>query len=165
MDEDSSPDFSLNSIVDHKPFFFFSRGATNFDVLIITVFKEQASWDNKSHHYQNRDINRKLLSERGLQRFKYVNNSMKQSRPWEANSRSDSRNCQPSVEPECSLPCSQKPAIGPYPETTESNPIQTFPRSLCKIHFNVLASSPRSSKYSLPSGFPTKIVIHFCQLT
>jgi hypothetical protein len=26
------------------------------------------------------------------------------------------------MEPEGSLPCSQKPAIGPYPETNESNP-------------------------------------------
>jgi hypothetical protein len=25
------------------------------------------------------------------------------------------------MEPECSLPCSQKPATGPYPEPAESN--------------------------------------------
>jgi hypothetical protein len=26
------------------------------------------------------------------------------------------------MEPECSLPCSQEPSIGPYPESDQSNP-------------------------------------------
>jgi hypothetical protein len=39
------------------------------------------------------------------------------------------------MEPECSLPCSQEPATGPYPE--QMNPVHTFP-NLSRIHSNVI---------------------------
>jgi hypothetical protein len=59
------------------------------------------------------------------------------------------------MEPEGSVPCSQKPATGPYPDPAESiRPINPY---LLKVHLNViLPPTPRSSKWSLPSGLPTK---------
>jgi hypothetical protein len=41
----------------------------------------------------------------------------------------------PFMEPEVSLPCSQKPAIGPHPKTDTSSPI--FPPYFPKIHSNI----------------------------
>jgi hypothetical protein len=47
---------------------------------------------------------------------------MEQS-PWEANTHSASREIPGNfIEPEGSLPRSQKPATGPYPESVESSP-------------------------------------------
>jgi hypothetical protein len=47
---------------------------------------------------------------------------MEQSPSWEAKSLSYSRNPPSFMEPQGSLPCSQKPATGPYPEADETNP-------------------------------------------
>jgi hypothetical protein len=56
------------------------------------------------------------------------------------------------MESEGSLPCSQKPVTGLYPEPDESNPHLTlFP----------FPSVPRSSEWSFRSGFPTKILYAF----
>jgi hypothetical protein len=38
------------------------------------------------------------------------------------------------MEPEGSLPCSQQPASGPYPEPDES---RTHLHAACKINFNI----------------------------
>jgi hypothetical protein len=39
------------------------------------------------------------------------------------------------MEPEGSLPCSQEPSIGPYPEPDRCNPYHPI---LSKIHFNIV---------------------------
>jgi hypothetical protein len=53
------------------------------------------------------------------------------------------------MEPESSLPCTQQPATGQYPEPDESN---LHPRyHLPNIHFNIiLPSMPTSSEWSRP---------------
>jgi hypothetical protein len=43
------------------------------------------------------------------------------------------------MEPEVSIPCSQEPSTGPYPELYQSNPIHSIPSYLSKIHFNIVA--------------------------
>jgi hypothetical protein len=62
------------------------------------------------------------------------------------------------VEPEGSLPCSQKSATGPYPEPGEScSPINP---NLPKVQLNVIVlPTPRSSQWSLPFGLPN--ILHF----
>jgi hypothetical protein len=53
------------------------------------------------------------------------------------------------MEPEGSLPCSQKPATGPYAEPDES----IFRTRFFKIQFNILLPSlPSSSKWYLPTS-------------
>jgi hypothetical protein len=39
------------------------------------------------------------------------------------------------MEPEVSLPCSQEPSTGPYPEPDRSSPYHPI---LSKIHFNIV---------------------------
>jgi hypothetical protein len=47
---------------------------------------------------------------------------MEHSPSWEANSHSVTQKIPPPlIEPEGSLPCSQEPATGPYPESDESS--------------------------------------------
>jgi len=57
--------------------------------------------------------------------------------------------------PEGSLQCSQDPATGPYPEPGESSPQPYFLKIYCNI---ILPSTPRSTKWFFPSGFPTNIL-------
>jgi hypothetical protein len=61
------------------------------------------------------------------------------------------------MEPEGSLQCSQKLAIGPYPEPAEFS----FPIDPClpKVHLNViLPLTPRSSQWSLPNPTYTNLM-------
>jgi hypothetical protein len=53
-----------------------------------------------------------------------------------------------------SLPCSQEPTIGPYPELVESNPYQ---HTKFQIHFNIIISStPSSCRWSFPFSLSNK---------
>jgi len=45
----------------------------------------------------------------------------------------------------------------PYSQETATNPVNS-PPYIIKIHFNILPSMSRTSKCSLPSSFPTKII-------
>jgi hypothetical protein len=55
------------------------------------------------------------------------------------------------AEPEGSLPCSQKPATGPYPEPAESNSPHRRSSSVLSFHLCLGLSSGL-----LPSGLPIK---------
>jgi hypothetical protein len=65
------------------------------------------------------------------------------------------------IEPEGSLPCSQQPSTGPYPESDQSSPIPPHPMSLRSIL--ILSTHLRLGLPSglLPSGFPTNILYAF----
>jgi hypothetical protein len=61
------------------------------------------------------------------------------------------------MEPVGSLPCSQEPSTGPYPDPDQSN--LYHPSHLFKIHF-ILFTHLRLGLPNglLPSGFPTNIL-------
>jgi hypothetical protein len=63
------------------------------------------------------------------------------------------------METEGSLPCSQKPSTGPYPEPDESSPYR--PSYFCQIHFNIILQRLGLPSGLFPSGFPTKILYAF----
>ena len=52
------------------------------------------------------------------------------------------------MEPESSLPCSQKYATWPYSEPDISTPLHTLPFHLLKIHFDIIVHL----RLNLPSG-------------
>jgi hypothetical protein len=61
------------------------------------------------------------------------------------------------MEPESSLPCSQGPAPGPYPQPYESSqhPPTLF---LLRSILILLPSTSRFSRWFFPLGFPAKIL-------
>jgi hypothetical protein len=64
------------------------------------------------------------------------------------------------MEPEDLLPCSQEPAIDPYPEPDESNPhpLTLFP----KIHFNIPPIYASVFRFvSSLQAFQQKFCVHF----
>jgi hypothetical protein len=75
------------------------------------------------------------------------------------------------MEPEGSLPISQKTATGPY-ILSEPNPVRPIDPYLHKVHLNViLPPTPSSSKWSLPFGPPnqnplnTSPFLHACHMS
>jgi len=59
-----------------------------------------------------------------------------------------------------SLLCFEEPATGPY--LSQMNPVTNFPTYFCKIHSNIIfPSTHRSSKWSLPFKFLTRILYIF----
>jgi hypothetical protein len=62
------------------------------------------------------------------------------------------------MEPEGSLPCSQEPSTGLYPQLDQCSPYHPI-LSLFKIHLNIILPLRLFLlSYLLPSGFPTKIL-------
>jgi hypothetical protein len=61
------------------------------------------------------------------------------------------------MEPEVSLPCSQEPSTGPYPELDQSSQYQLilFLSSILVLLFHLRQSFPTGL---FPSRFPTKIL-------
>jgi hypothetical protein len=69
------------------------------------------------------------------------------------------RTSQHFMEPEGSLPCSQEPSTGPYPESDRSSPYHPiFLRSIFILSNHLRLRLPSGI---FPSGFPTKILYVF----
>jgi hypothetical protein len=63
------------------------------------------------------------------------------------------------MEPEGSLPCSQEPSTGPYPEPDQSNPAHPISlRSILLLTTRLRLGLPSGL---FPSGFPTYILHAF----
>lgn len=62
------------------------------------------------------------------------------------------------MEPEGSLPCSQKSATGPYPESDECNSHTYFTNNLFNI---IILSTPTYSESCAPSRLSIKILYAF----
>jgi hypothetical protein len=54
------------------------------------------------------------------------------------------------MKPESSLPCSQEPSAGPYPEPEQSNPIQSIPSHPISLRSVLILST--HLRHGLPSG-------------
>jgi hypothetical protein len=82
---------------------------------------------------------------------------------WEAaNCAANSETSQHFVEPEGSLPRSQEPSTGPYPQPYR---VHTTPPYLSKIHFNIVHHLRLTFASGVfPSGFPTSILYAFVSL-
>jgi len=61
------------------------------------------------------------------------------------------------MEPKDSLTDSQEPATGPYPESDASSP--HLPLYFPEIHYIILPSMPRWSRWSLPFRFSNQNII------
>jgi len=78
--------------------------------------------------------------------------STEQSDSWEANSQEIPRLL---WHPKVDYHVHKGPPLVPI--LSHTNPVHTLPLSFPKIHSDIFPSTPRSSKWFLPSGFPTKI--------
>jgi hypothetical protein len=66
-----------------------------------------------------------------------------------------SRNSQHFMEPKGSLPCSQEPSTGPYPEPDQSNPIQSIPSHPISLRsILILSTHLRLGSHQYPICIP-----------
>jgi len=92
--------------------------------------------------------------------LRILTNSMEQNPPWEANSHLASQEvpclvCNPKVHYHVHKGLRGDPT---YPEP---DAVDTFSTCFLMIHFNIQPSTPRSYRWSLPSGFLSKILYAF----
>jgi hypothetical protein len=104
-----------------------------------------------------RNINPSIL--KTYCRYKNIN-FMELTSSWKAAYRvATQKTSQQFMEPEASLPCSQEPSTGPYPQPHQSNPYHPIPHifAIIILSSHLLLGLPSGL---FPSGFPPTSYMH-----